>query len=328
MVSPSIHTSNVRRLAVIAALIFAAACSGSDSTPSAPTSTAQNLTTSQPAATTPTSETPVPAERVAAAWTEAWPAASNSDAQPGDLSDVTDEVADRLIAILHPERADGATAAIDRSVRTSPSVAKSETDPNAFVIDDCLLISPAAAVGEANYYRGTATVDGDGSVTIESVEPVSLTGCVAADVAADVLDAYQAYWEAVTEISDPPDPDSPLLSEVAIGDQLDLLVRNLTDFESRGLRFVDDPVLHPEIIEWRNAKTVVVLDCQEADPDYGLFDGDGNRQPETPPVADDEVDLREFTMVLDAGKWKVADRQGSSDTDCDFAPTEFGVPVV
>jgi hypothetical protein len=45
-------------------------------------------------------------------------------------------------------------------------------------------------------------------------------------------------------------------------------------------------------------------------------------------VGEGEVDLREFTMVLEDGRWKVTDRQGSSDTDCSFAPTEFGIPVV
>ena len=69
------------------------------------------------------------------------------------------------------------------------------------MIDDCLLVSPPVAVGEANYYRGTATVDpASGEVTIETVEPVSLTGCIAEPVATEVLAAYEDYWSAVTDV--------------------------------------------------------------------------------------------------------------------------------
>ena len=183
--------------------------------------------------------------------------------------------------------------------------------------------------GQANYYRGTVSIDPDsGDATVEGVEPVSLTGCIPEQLASEVLDDYSDYWATVTEVSNPPDPTSERLTDVATGDQLALLTTSLTDFAARDLVFVDDPVLHPEIIEWRNATTVVVLDCQEADPNYGLFDAEGNRQSETPAVSEGEVDLREFTMVLEDDRWKVTDRQGSSNTDCSFAPTEFGVPVV
>ncbi len=330
MVSPSLRTTRFRSLAIVTALsvFMAAACSGDDDPTTSSTTDGSDSSTSAPESSTSTTGEPDRASAVADAWTEAWSAAARADATPAAVPGTADGVAERLVTSLHPERADTSTADVSRSVTSTPTVTESPDDPDTYVIDDCLLISPAAAVGEANYYRGTAAVDADGAVTIESVEPIALTGCVSESVASDVLEAYGDYWAAVNEFSNPPNPDSGRLAEVASGDQRDLLVRNLTDFKARGLYFVDEPELHPEIMEWRNATTVVVLDCQEADTDYGLFDADGNRQPETPPVAEGEVDLREFTMVLEDSRWKVTDRQGSSDTDCSFAPTEFGVPVV
>lgn len=329
MVSPSSRPKRSRLLHVVAAIAVLAipACSDADPSTSPPTSRGDS-STSAPESATSTTEESNPSTRIAEAWTDAWVSAARATAAPSDLVGAEEAAAERIVTALHPERVDGTTVDVERSVTSEPEVSQSSEDVDVFVIDDCLLISPPSAVGEANYYRGTATVDAKGAVTIVSVEPVALTGCVSESIATDVLDAYEDYWEAVTEFSNPPAPGSQRLAEVATGDQRDILVRNLTDFKARGLYFVDDPGRHPEIMEWRNASTVVVLDCQEADTDYGLFDAAGNRQPETPPVAEGEVDLREFTMVLEDGRWKVSDRQGSSDTDCSFAPTEFGVPVV
>ena len=329
MVSPSLRSIKLRSLAFIVtlAVFTAVACSGDDEPTTSSTTDGSSSSTSEPESTTTTGK-PDTASAVATTWTEAWTTAARADAAASDVPGTAEGVAERIVTSLHPERADPATVDVSRSVTSEPNVTESAEEPDTYVIDDCLLISPAAAAGEANYYRGTATIDADGAVTIESVEPVSLTGCVSESVASDVLAAYEDYWTAVNQFSNPPDPDSARLAEVASGGQRDLLVRSLTDFKARGLSFVDDPGLHPEIIEWRNATTVVVLDCQEADAGYGLFDADGNRQPDPPPVAEGEVDLREFTMVLEDGRWKVTDRQGSSDTDCSFAPTEFGALVV
>ncbi|MDE0804228.1 MAG: hypothetical protein OSA99_13020 [Acidimicrobiales bacterium] len=313
---------------VIAALV-AASCSDDDdpsATPSATSTTEERASTS--AAPT-TSEDPDPTQSIAEAWADAWSAAGMADATEADVPLSSAAVGERLVATLHPERGDGELADVAREVTSTPTISASPDGPDTFVVDDCLLIFPPVAAGQANYYRGTASVDPDsGEVTIETVEPASITGCVSKPVAAEVLAAYDEYWDAVTAISNPPDPSSPRLAEVTTGDQRDLLTSSLADFAARDLIFIDDPGRHPEITEWRNATTVVLLDCQEADTDYGLFDAAGNRQPETSAVSAGEVDLREFTMVLEDDRWKVTDRQGSSDTDCSFAPTEFGVPVV
>lgn len=332
MVAPFNRLS--RRLVFVGVLtlsaVIATACSGSDDPSTASTSSTSSADdpSSTPDGST-TTATPDPADSVAKAWGDAWSSAGRSDAMAADIRDVSPAVGDRLVSTLHPERDDGDLADVERSIISTPTITESPDDPSTYIVDDCLLIFPAVAVGQANYYRGTASVDPDsGAVTVETAEPVSITGCIPQPIATAVLDAYDDYWAVVAEISNPPDPTSGRLIEVATGDQRDLLVTNLTDFAARNLVFVDDPTRHPEITEWRNATTVVLLDCQEADVDYGLFDAAGKRQPETPAVDEGEVDLREFTMVLEDDRWKVTDRQGSSDTDCSFAPTEFGVPVV
>ena len=50
--------------------------------------------------------------------------------------------------------------------------------------------------------------------------------------------------------------------------------------------------------------------------------------PDEPPVEDGQRDLQSAVMVLDGGRWKVSDLQGQVDFECEFAPTDRGLPSV
>ena len=99
------------------------------------------------------------------------------------------------------------------------------------------------------------------------------------------------------------------------------------DQQDRYLR--EEPTIHPEVIEWRSKDTVVVLDCQELDPESGIFDeATDERAEDSFRVDPGDLGLREVTLQFEDGRWKVADRQGNAGVDCEFAPTPRGVPVV
>lgn len=313
---------------LLTAALVVAACSGDDGASPAPsTSPTGDTSTSTTNSTSPSQAEDASIAAVDEAWTQAWTAA----AQPGvtDVANVSAEVGDRLVVTLHPERDDPAADELARTVTNNPTITPGD-QPDTYRIDDCLLITPPVAVGQANYYSGTAAIEKDGTVTITAVEPESITGCVPTDVANEVLDDYAAYWSGVVRLSNPPAPDDPELARIATGEHLTFLRGVLERLKSDDDFVLDDPVLHPEISEFRDATTIVVLDCQEADVRGGVYDREtGDRQPGQPSSVPGQVDLREITMKRgEDGRWRVIDRQGSTSTDCQFAPTQFGLPVV
>jgi len=103
----------------------------------------------------------------------------------------------------------------------------------------------------------------------------------------------------------------------------------LQQLAEQGRYLREEPTIHPEVIEWRSKETIVLLDCQELDPDSGIFDETTDqRTADSFQVDPGDLGLREVTLQLEDGRWKVADRQGNAGVECDFAPTPRGVPVV
>ena len=194
-------------------------------------------------------------------------------------------------------------------------------------VNDCLFVTPPLTTSGASFYQGDVDVT-DGEAVITGLKAISPTGCIPREINDQLLENYTEYWTGTDEISaDLENLDRDRLAELTTGSHRENLTATYESLVPRADQLRNDPTLHPEVMAWRDPTTVVILDCQESDPAYGLYK-DGQRLPDPPPPVPGQVDLREVTMVLEDGRWKVADRQASADTLCEFAPTSFGVPVV
>lgn len=306
--------------AIVACLLTASCSSGNSSTGSA-SSTSTSTSTSSTSTTT---EAPPAADSPADVWVELWTAATAEGSTAEDLEPfATRDVAEQILTIV----------TIDdhqrREVLNSPNFDPAETVGGGASVEDCAFLTPPQAEAAANFFRGSGTVDADGVFRFDGFEVVSRTGCIPAELNEAVLADYEDYWHGLNEISNPPNPDSPRLPEIASGDHLENLRRLTTDDAANQRYYRENPTIHPEVTEWRTATTVVVLDCQETDPAYGAYDQQTDERLATdPPPKPGQRDLREITLAFESGRWKVIDRQGSTDTACEFAPTPLGVAVV
>ena len=340
--------------ALITAALLISACSGSDgqslepeatdstttieavadtepdesSTTATSTTTAPETTTTDAATTTvaPTTTEPAPEppapDTVGEVWAAVWAAAAVPGATVEDLADLaTAEVADRLLTTLQREGP-------ERSITNMPTIGEPAED-GTVPINDCLIISPPATATAANWYSGTATTDDNGTTRITSLTPESITGCVPKAVADQVLTDYEKHWTAAAEYWRPADPDNPLVAETLTGGLLELVNGLLVEHQANGWELRRNDERHPEIIEYRSPTEIVILDCQLIGLENGLFvTATGERLPDVPPVAPGTRDARSSVMILEDGNWKNSDRQGSTNVDCEFAPTDLGVPVV
>ena len=319
-----------------AALLVLAACSGGngdsvtsptaeptlESTTTTPTSTTVAPTTEPTTTATPTTEPAQPAEdEFRAVWEEAWRIAADPDSTEADFADVASpDVAARLDAVV--------TGDAERTFTHYASV--SEPGADGFVeIHDCLLSQPPFAGGAATWFSGRAGPDADGTIRIVALTPESLTGCVPAETAEAAIADYERYWDAVPEYWVPADPTSPLLAETMTGEHLELIAGLVADDAANGRELRGRPETHPEIFEFRSPTELVITDCQLTDPERGVYvTATGERTDLIAPIVDGQRDARSAVMVLEDGTWKVSDRQGQVNFDCDFAPTPLGVPIV
>ncbi len=84
---------------------------------------------------------------------------------------------------------------------------------------------------------------------------------------------YVAFWDAVADAGNPPNPDHPRLTQVAGGEQLDGLRARLRDFKDKGYEVRDASISHPTVTQVSHRDTVArVRDCRELDPDGGVYD--------------------------------------------------------
>lgn len=309
-------------LVVLALLI--AACSGDDGGEVAdPTSTTTSSSTSSSSTTSTTTDPPSDAVLAVEAWDTAWTLATTEGSRADQLVDAgvaTPDAAAQFVAIASLNDTDQARREILRHPTTT------EVD-GGLAVNDCLFVTPPLITAPASFYQGSIDITG-GEAVITGLKAISPTGCIPREINDQVLKDYAEYWTGTDELSeDLENLDRDRLAELTTGSHLENLTATYQGLLPRADQFRNDPTLHPEVIEWRDPTTVVILDCQESDPAYGLYK-DGQRVPDPPPPVPGQVDLREVTMVLEDGRWKVADRQASANTSCGFAPTSFGVPVV
>ena len=256
-------------------------------------------------------------------WVEAWRLASAEGATEADLADFASaEVAARLIRTLQE------TGSAQRTVTNSPVVGE-PADDGSMEINDCLLFQPPVTALPANWYSGVAELGDDGVLRLTALEPQSLTGCVPAVVVEAAIADYEDYWDAAVEYWVPADADNPRLAATATRPHFDTIHELLVDHEARGLELRGRPETYPEVIEYRSSTELVILDCQLVDLERGLYaSATGERLPDIPPIVDGQRDARSAVMLFEEGRWKVSDRQGVVNTECQFAPTPLGVPAV
>lgn len=311
----------MRRLvaATVLAALLSAACSSASSSDGAVSSSTTSTSTSSTTSTTeatPTEDSP------ADVWVDLWAAATAEGSTAADLETfATPEVAAQVMTIATIEERNR------RQVLNSPNSDPSQTVGES-TVEDCAFLTPPQAETAANFFRGTGAVDDTGVFRFHTFEVVSRTGCIPAELNEAVLRDYADYW-ARSAVSNGSPPLLDTIREIATGEHLSSSLALLQQLERDGQYLREEPVIHPEVIEWRSRETIVVLDCQGLDPESGIFDEvTGERTPNSFRVQPGDRGLREVTMQFEDGRWKVADRQGNAGVECEFAPTPRGVPVV
>jgi hypothetical protein len=301
--------------------LLAAGCTGGEEE-ATPATEPAGVTSTEVDSPTTTVEGP-DLNRLKADWVSVWDAANTVVA---DRSQALDGVADQL----SPEaRATLDTALLSDRTRTISHDPAIEASGDTATIEDCLVFSEGEPAGASHWYHATATWDPDTETwTITTITRNDPVGCVPANLNQAVLDAYQNYWDQTKQYWNPPQPDHPALEQTQTDPHLEHERGLLEQFAADGWHLIDDPVHHPEVFLIGDSTFVRISDCQDPDLDGGVFDAGGNRQPGIPERVEGQRDLIEATLVLVDGAWKISDIQGAADRDCEFAPTEQGLPVV
>jgi hypothetical protein len=141
------------------------------------------------------------------------------------------------------------------------------------------------------------------STTTDAVESTSTS--VTAD--ADVLDAYQGFWDAYLAAADPMDPAHPDLELYATGASLDRVREAFAEHFAKGEVIRGTVDLAPVIEELDDA-IATVRDCY-LDQTH-VFDSATGEQVDPPGEATFEVVA---TLVLESGSWKVSTLDKVSD---------------
>jgi hypothetical protein len=202
------------------------------------------------------------------------------------------------------------------------------SDPDRASVEDCVLLSPSFTETVGVWYQADLTRTERGWA-VDAVRIPTGSGCVPQEMADAATAGYEAFYDGWTIFWDPADPDSPLVEKVLADPQRSVIVDLLSDHEARGVALRGRPVLHPEVIEVRSARELVILSCLEPASDYGIYDLDsGARLDDVPAVRIGQRNLESAVMVFEDGSWKLSDLQGQVDFTCEFAPTDRGLPSV
>jgi hypothetical protein len=263
-------------------------------------------------------------------WSAFWDAwatvRASDDLDPGPLESVASrDVVDGVIALFERQRSTGG-GVVQTDFVLHPEVTQSEADR--VTLEDCVLLAPSFTETTGVWYQAEL-VRADTGWVVDTLRIVTTSGCVPAEVAAEAIAGYSAYYQAEAQFWDPPDPEHPMIEQVLAEPQKSFIVGLLEQHAERGVALRGQPTIHAEVIEVRSLTELVILSCLEPDPQYGLYDLDtGARLPDEPPPEPGQRDLESAVMVFDGGRWKVSDLQGQVDFACDFAPTDRGLPSV
>jgi hypothetical protein len=270
-----------------------------------------------------------PSEEALKVWDAFWTAWVEARAEEIPSPDLfqpvaTPAVIDDVLAAI--ERQHEVSGPVDTAVTLSPTAAhESSAEIN---VQDCVLMVPSITENVGVWYEGVLENDGSGW-KVRSLEIAQTSGCVPTEMAADAIEAYESYYDAIPEFWDPPNPDAPILSDLLAEPRLSGIRELLADHAERGATLRSDPTTHPEVIELRSPTEFVILDCYEPGADDGVYDlATGERLPDEPEVRPGQRNLRSAVMVFEDSRWKASDFQGQVDHECEFAPTDRGLPSV
>lgn len=158
------------------------------------------------------------------------------------------------------------------------------------------------------------------SVTTAPLESSPSASRVADPAEVEVVGAYLAFWEAVAEAADPPDPDHAALEATTADPQLEQLREIFVeDLEQGRFRRVVG-TYHPEVRALLDAGAAAVVDdCVEVDPEDGTYDAEtGERISE--PGEPGYRELLEARLELIGGTWKVVNiNVVEGDSECEPA---------
>jgi hypothetical protein len=201
--------------------------------------------------------------------------------------------------------------------------ATTELDNGTIAIDDCIVMNQAISIGISNWFTGIATPDPNSPTgwTITDIVLINLEPCVPRSIAQAAIDGYEAYWDARVTFYDPPDRNSPLIDQTTTGGHKDFVLGLIDDFASNGQTLRGRPGTEPGISEFTSPTELTIIDCQDVDPDYGVYvAATGERTDRIAPISDGELDLSQATLRLEGGTWKVSELLGSGDVQCRTPP--------
>ncbi len=287
-----------------------------------PTTTATSLTT--------TTTTRLAKQDVIDAWSAYWTAwtevRATQDLDRGPLDAVASpDVVEGVLVLFERQRSSG-LGPVQTEVALHADVTASDGDRA--TVEDCVLLLPSFTDAVGVWYQADLIQTEEGWI-VDVLRIPRAGGCVPQEMADAAIAGYEAYYEAESEFWDPPDPESPRIEGVLAEPQKSFIVGLLQEHQSQGVALRGQPNVHPEVIEVRSPTELVILSCSEPDPNFGLYAlASGDRLPDEAAVREGQRDLQSAVMVLEDGTWKVADLQGQVDFECEFAPTDRGLPSV
>jgi hypothetical protein len=321
-VGGSVRASFVATLIGFALLV--AACSGGDdvvdlddaigpestTTTSSTTSTTSSTTTEAPKV-----EEPDDAEAaVIETWTSLLDAARTGtpdDEQVALIESLAGtETVEQLLAPLFP-------AFPNREIEFFPAL--TAQDDGTYAIDDCLVMNRGITAEVSNWFVGAAEPSDDSPTgyVVTDISVINLDPCVPRSIADAAIEGYETYWDAFDTIFDPSQSDSGLLGETTTNPYRDFAAGLVDQFEEDGQVLRGRPETAPEFFEISSTAELIIIDCQTTNPELGVYDAStGERTDLVPPISDGQTDVREATMKLEGGIWKVADLQGVVDVQC------------
>ena len=328
------HSSWPVRTALIGALALAG-CTNGDATavdePTTPPVTDGDAPeVERPQADEQSPEVPTDAELVAAGYQDFLTALSVAlEVGDPDLQQLTDQATgDGLVS------AQALVVSLTNQGRIArgelvPSLDSVDVEEDTATIEDCYrldLVEYDAETDEQVADRGGArfaasaelerTADGAWIVTDFAEGDV----CAPSAIAETVEDDYLAFWDAVWDAADPPDPDHPGLAATAAGDHLSGLQAQLTKLEENGNVRRGRGTEHPVVVLVTAADTqALVRDCVEENPETGVYDAatgelvEGGTDPGQRTLLEGRLELLE-------GSWRVTSvRVEEEDSSCEPA---------
>jgi hypothetical protein len=165
----------------------------------------------------------------------------------------------------------------------------------------------ALGVCFASLALGGCNGDGDGSATPTTVTTSTTQTTTTTTAEAGVLQAYRSFWDGYLKAADPMDPESPVLGEVATGEQLRQLRSAFLARLSAGEVIRGEVDIAPVVVQV-NEPDATVRDCYL--DRTGVYDAkSGERK-------DRESGVRHLVtvgLVKDASSWKVASLKREAD---------------